>query len=307
MAMLGTLLVVDDDRTMVATLEARLIRDGYQVITAHGGEEALALVQLHAERLDAMVLDRVMPGMDGLALMRHLKQDPLTRHIPVIMLTGSDSPEQIREGIDAGVFYYLTKPVQESVLRSVLAAALRDRNQQRNFARHQLHEHKGFTLIDTARFKCRTLDEAESLAVFLANSFPDPQRTASGLAELLVNAVEHGNLGVGYDLKSALIDDGSWRNELARRVELPEYQARAVEVLLQLKPDGIYVQITDQGEGFDWKSYLMIDPSRTQDNHGRGIAQARAQSFDKLKYNDKGNQVLAVVFRGQQQPQRLEW
>lgn len=307
MAQLGTLLVVDDDRTMVAMLEAKLTREGYQVITAHSGEEALALAQLHAEEIESVVLDRVMPGMDGLAVMAHMKKDEALRVIPVIMITGSDSPEQIREGIDAGVFYYLTKPVQESVLKSVLAAALRDRAQQRKIAQQQLRQHEGFTLIDTARFKCRTLEEAESLAAFLANSFPDPQRSASGLAELLVNAIEHGNLGVGYELKSALIENGSWRNELARRCELPEYQDKFIEVLLQLKADGVYVQITDQGNGFDWKSYLMIDPSRTQDNHGRGIAQARSQSFDKLKYNDKGNQVLVVVHRGEEQPQRLEW
>lgn len=307
MAPLGTLLVIDDDRTMVAMLEARLTREGYHIITAHSGEEGLALAQLHAQQLDALVLDRVMPGMDGLAVMRHLKKDAALRMIPVIMITGSDSAEQVREGIDAGVFYYLTKPVQESVLKSVLAAALRDRAQQRAIAQQQLQQHQGFTLIDTARFHCRTLEEAESLAAFLANSFPDPQRSANGLAELLVNAVEHGNLGVGYALKSALIESGSWRNELARRSELPEYVDRRIEVLLQLKADGVYVQITDQGDGFDWKSYLTIDPSRTQDNHGRGIAQARAQCFDRLKYNEKGNQVMVVVHRGHEQPQRLEW
>lgn len=307
MTNLGTILVVDDDRTMVAMLEAQLLRDGYTIITAHGGEEALRLVQLHANQLDTILLDRTMPGMDGLTVMRHLKNDPLYQQIPVIMITGSDSPEQVREGIDAGVFYYLTKPAQESVLKSVLAAAMRDRSQQRILRQHQLRQHKGFTLIDTARFKCRTLEEAESLAVFIANSFPEPERSGSGLMELLVNAVEHGNLEVGYDLKSVLIEKGSWRHELARRVDLPQFQEKFVEVLLQIKPDGVYVQITDQGEGFNWRSYLMIDPSRTQDNHGRGIAQANAQSFDQLKYNAKGNQVLVVVLNNQAQTHRLEW
>lgn len=307
MSQLGTILVVDDDRTMVRLLEAQLTRAGYDVIASNSGEEALKLVQLHAAQLDAMLLDRLMPGMDGLSVVRHLKQDAAYRHIPIIMVTGSDSAEAIREGIDAGVFYYLTKPVQESVLQSVLAAALRERAQHRSFSQQQLRQHKGFTLVDTARFKYRTLEDAESLAIFLANSFPDPQRTVNGLAELLTNAVEHGNLQVGYELKSALIENGSWRSELVRRADLPQHQHKHVEVLLQIKPDGVYVQITDQGEGFDWKSYLSIDPSRTQDNHGRGIAQARAQSFDQLKYNAKGNQVLAVVYRGSEKTQTLEW
>lgn len=303
----GTILVIDDDRTMVAMLETQLMREGYRVIIGYSGEEAMRLVRLHADQLDVMVLDRVMPGMDGLSVMRYLKQDAGLRHIPVIMITGSDSPDQVREGIDAGVFYYLTKPVQESVLKSVLAAAMRDRAQHRVFKQEQLRQHTGFTLIDTARFKCRTLEQAESLAVFLANSFPDPQRAASGLSELLVNAIEHGNLGVGYELKSALIENGSWRNELERRCDLPQNHDKQVEVLLQIKDDGVYVQITDAGAGFDWKSYLTIDPSRTQDNHGRGIAQARAQSFDQLKYNAQGNQVLAIAYYQQENTQRVEW
>lgn len=303
----GTLLLVDDDRTMVALLEAQLVKEGFHVISAHNGMEALKLAQLHAERLDAILLDRVMPGMDGLSVVHHLKQNPQLGQIPVVMVTGSGSPEQIREGIDAGVFYYLTKPVQESVLRSVVAAALRERSQFRLLNEHQLRQHTGFTLIDTARFYCRTIEEAESLAGFVANSFPDPQRTVTGLSELLTNAVEHGNLEVGYELKTGLIENGTWRSEMARRAGLPQYQHRRVELLLQLKTDGVYVQITDEGNGFDWKSYLMIDPSRTQDNHGRGIAQARVQSFDQLKYNTKGNQVLAVVFHGKEQTQVLEW
>lgn len=307
MTSLGTLLLVDDDRTMVALLEAKLQKEGFHVINAHNGMEALKLAQLHADQLDAILLDRVMPSMDGLTVVRHLKQDAILAQIPVVMVTGSGSAEQIREGIDAGVFYYLTKPVQDSVLRSVVAAALRERAQRRVLAQQELRQHQGFTLIDTARFHCRTIDQAESLASFLANSFPDPHRTANGLAELLTNAVEHGNLGVGYDLKTALIENGSWRSEMTRRADLPQYQHKRVEVLLQLKPDGVYVQITDEGEGFDWKSYLMIDPSRTQDNHGRGIAQARSQSFDQLKYSSKGNQVLAVVYLGKEQTQVLEW
>lgn len=303
----GTLLIVDDDRTMVALLEAQLVKEGFHVISANNGMQALKLAQLHAEQLDAILLDRVMPGMDGLSVVHHLKQNPQLGQIPVVMVTGSGSAEQVREGIDAGVFYYLTKPVQDSVLRSVVAAALRERVQRRLLNEQQLRQHTGFHLIDTARFYCRTIDEAESLAGFVSNSFPNPHRTVTGLAELLTNAVEHGNLEIGYDLKTALIENGSWRSELTRRADLPQYQLRRVELLLQLKPDGVYVQITDEGQGFDWKSFLMIDPSRTQDNHGRGIAQARAQSFDQLKYNTKGNQVLAVVFLGKEQTQALEW
>jgi len=303
----GTLLVVDDDRTMVMMLEVQLKRQGFEVILAYGGEEGLRLAKLHAARLDAIILDRMMPDLDGLQVVRQLKQDGALKRVPVIMQTGSDSPEQVREGIDAGVFYYLAKPVQESVLQSVVAAALRERAQVRALTQQESKQHVSFSLIDTCRFRLRTLEEAESLAIFLANAFPDPARSVTGLAELLINAIEHGNLGIGYEEKTRLIESGQWRTEIARRLQLPAYAEKRVEVLMQLKAEGVFVQITDEGEGFDWKSFLMIDPSRTMDNHGRGIAQANAQSFDALRYNARGNQVLAVAYFAKEQTQTLEW
>lgn len=301
------ILAVDDDRTTLMMLETQLRKYGHEVLTALNGEEALALAKLHANRLDALVLDRMLPDIDGLEVVRQLKKDPTLRMIPVIMQTGSDSPQQIREGIDAGVFYYLTKPVVESVLQSVVAAALRERAQSRLLTQQQSLEKQGFTLIDTARFRFRLLEEAESLAIFLAQCFPDPLRSVVGLAELLINAVEHGNLGIGYEEKTALLAEGNWRGEVHRRCELAQHSGKYVEVVLQNKPEGVFVQITDEGQGFDWKAYLMIDPSRTTDSHGRGIAQANAQSFDALRYNTRGNQVLAVVYRQAEQTQTLEW
>lgn len=303
----NTILIVDDDRSLLVMLDTQLRQHGHETIMARSGEEAIELLKLHAPNIDAVLLDRMMPGMDGLAVVRHMKQHDRLRQIPIIMQTGSDAPEQVREGIDAGVFYYLTKPVQDSVLQSVLAAALREREQWKQFDRQRVLQHEGFHLIETCRMHCRTLDEAESLAIFVANCFPDPVRSAIGLFELLINAVEHGNLGIGYEEKTGLISDGSWRSEVNRRAELPQNRAKRVEVLLQCKPEGTFVQITDEGEGFDWKAFLTIDPSRTNDNHGRGIAQANAQSFDALRYNAKGNQVLAVAYTSRDQAQTLEW
>jgi anti-sigma regulatory factor (Ser/Thr protein kinase) len=124
-----------------------------------------------------------------------------------------------------------------------------------------------------------------------------------GLAELMINAVEHGNLEIGYERKSQLLESGTWKEEIARRLEDEKYWERSAEAVLSRKEDGIYFVVTDQGEGFNWQRYMMIDPSRAGDNHGRGIAQANAVSFDKLAYNAKGNQVVAFVSSHQQ----LEW
>lgn len=297
------ILAVDDDRIMRMALVNMLEELGYETLEAVNGQAALDIILKQYESLDAVLLDREMPVMDGMTLVKNMKENRDLRSIPIIMQTGSDKPEQIKQGIDAGVFYYLTKPVDQDILKSVLSAAVRETEQHRLLST-ELRKHKtSFTLMENCKFNVRTLPEAEQLASFLVNCFPDPDRTISGLAELLINAVEHGNLGITYDEKSKLIDDGTWRDEIIRRGELPENKNKVVEVRFARKLKGCFVSIKDEGKGFDWKNFLQVDPARSNDNHGRGIAQANMMSFDKLTYNEAGNEVTAYVGN----EQTLEW
>ncbi|MDH3638381.1 MAG: response regulator, partial [Gammaproteobacteria bacterium] len=247
------------------------------------------------DSLSAMLLDREMPEMNGLEVVAWLKENNYFRRLPIVMQTGADTPEQIKEGIDAGVFYYLTKPVDDSVLSSVLTSAVCESDQQSTL-RQEMNMHRAsFALVDECKGSFRTLAEAESFSCFVANFFPDPDRVLSGLAELLINAVEHGNLAISYEEKSELIANGTWRKEIARRLELPEYKDRQVKFFFTRGDDGPLVTIDDEGVGFDWSRYMEIDPARAMDNHGRGIAQANMLSFDSLEFNDVGNSVTARV------------
>lgn len=241
--------------------------------------------------------------MDGMTAVQRIKEEPRLRKIPIVMVTGAATAKEMQEGIDAGVFYYLTKPVNADVLKSVLSAASREVDQSKTLNEELRRHRTSFNLIDTCKFHLRTIDEAESLSAFMAHCFPDPERVLPGLGEILINAVEHGIYGIGYDLKGELIDLGTWRAELQRRQGLPEYEGKYVEAIITKKPEGVYAVITDMGDGFDWKKYMVIEPSRAKDNHGRGIAQARALSFDRLSYNDTGNQAVGFVSKTSQ----IEW
>ncbi|MEM6648716.1 MAG: response regulator [Pseudomonadota bacterium] len=296
-------LAVEDDIVAMGFLEAQVAELGHVLVTANNGLEGVETLKAKSEEIDVVLMDREMPVMDGLTAVRRIKDDPSLRNIPIIMVTGADTTEEMKEGLDVGVFYYLTKPVDAEMLRSVLSAAVREAQQARTLA-DELGKHKtSFDLIETCKFKFRTLSEAESLAAFIANCFPDPVRVLPGLGELLINAVEHGNLSVGYDQKTHLVEAGAWRAEIERLQQLPEYADKVATATIAKKDDGVYVVIEDSGSGFDWKRFLTIDPARAGDNHGRGIAQAKATSFDKLTYNDKGNKVVAFVDHRQQ----LEW
>lgn len=299
----GCVLIVEDDPMEIDLLKPQIDTLGYSILTAINGQNALEILQKNRHQIDTVLMDREMPIMNGLNAVKHIKNDPELRTIPIIMVTGAASASNIKEGIDAGVFYYLTKPFEENVLCSILSAAIRDFQRSKTLSK-ELGKHKAsFELIETAKFSFRTLSEAESLAAFIANCFPDPQRTLPGLGELLINAVEHGNLGVGYAQKTKLIESGTWRSEIDYLQKLPHYKNKKATATISHKKNGIYVIIEDQGDGFAWKNFLNIDPARAGDNHGRGIAQANTISFDQLTYNDKGNQ--AVAFVGHQS--QLEW
>ncbi|MCE7887597.1 MAG: response regulator [Alphaproteobacteria bacterium PRO2] len=298
-----TILAVEDDRMERAFLGEQIRQMGHMMEEAADGQQALEILRRAKGEIDVVLMDRLMPVMDGLSAVRLIKDDPSLRKIPVIMVTGASTTKQMQEGLEAGVFYYLAKPVNEDVLRSVLLAATREAQQNRVLSEELKRHRTSFNLIQTCKFTFRTLTEAECLAAFTAHCFPDPERVLLGLSELLTNAVEHGNLEIGYERKSQLLDNGTWLAEIERRQQLEPYQNRAAELIITRKDDGFYAIITDQGNGFNWKRYMTIEPARAGDNHGRGIAQANAVSFDKLTYNQQGNQAIAFVGGSPQ----LEW
>lgn len=290
-----TILTVEDNRLERFFLEEQIRALGHEFVEAENGEEALEILNSPKSNIDVVVMDRMMPVLDGLTAVKRMKEDDRLKKIPVVMVTGAAGPKDMQEGLSAGVFYYLAKPVEETVLRSVLLAATRDARQTRQLSEELKRHRTSFNLIQACKFQLSTLEEAECLSAFMAHCFPEPSRVLQGLAELLTNAIEHGVLNIGYDRKTELLELGTWRAEIQRRQSDPAFAGRCVEATINRKDNGVYVVITDPGEGFYWKKYMHIDPSRAGDNHGRGIAQANAVSFDKLTFNEKGNQAVAFV------------
>lgn len=295
-------LVVEDDRIAQMMIEQQLLDLGYEPTCASSGRDALSLLLRSGSTFDVVLLDRIMPGIDGLGVVREMAKSSTLSEIPAIMLTGANSAAEISEGIDAGVFHYLEKPVDPRILQSVLSAAMRQVALTRKLG-DDLDTSAAFVLLDAAKFNFRTLQEAETLAGFLANCYPDPDRALRGIAALLFNAVEHGICEIGYELKGELLADSRLQDEVETRLASPQCRGRVAEAAVSRKEDGLYLVVTDPGPGFNWRSFLEIDPSRASTTHGRGIAQARAASFDKLSFNPVGNRVIALTSL----EEKIEW
>lgn len=293
------ILVVDDDEPGRELLREVLGRNGHIVELAGSGEEAWERLLTEGPPIDVILLDWVMPGMSGIELLDRIKQDARLETIPVVVATAMTDREVMLRGIEAGAYYFVNKPIDKELLCSIVCTAAADHERYRGL---QETLRRGIDAIGTlreGRFRFRSVPRASALATLLSLACPDPERTVVGLGELLVNAVEHGNLGITYDDKSRLLADGGWEAEVERRLELPENRDKHVEVCVRRDEHEIEFDIVDQGPGFDWKRYLTVSPERVFDSHGRGIAMANLMSFHRLQYHDPGNRVIAAVRLGE--------
>ena len=118
-----TILVVDDDPVIQKLLAVNFEMEGYHVVTASDGEEALDRVA--AERPAVVVLDVMMPKVDGIEVLRRLKANPITANTPVLLLSAKAQAKDIDDGMAAGADFYLTKPFEPLDLLDRVAWLLR--------------------------------------------------------------------------------------------------------------------------------------------------------------------------------------
>lgn len=115
---MGKVLLVDDHPDIVRLLSLALRGEGHTILTCGDGLSAMELVR--AERPDVVVLDVVMPGLDGLRVLNRIKTDPALQDTTVVMLTVRDHPEDMALGLDVGADYYLCKPFRPTDVASLV-------------------------------------------------------------------------------------------------------------------------------------------------------------------------------------------
>jgi CheY-like chemotaxis protein len=117
-----TVLVVDDDPVILQLLQVNFEMEGFRVLTASDGDEALR--QARSKQPDIVVSDVMMPKVDGLELASRLKRDPRTRRLPVILLTARAQAADIQRGLETGVEEYVTKPFDPMELVDIVYSVL---------------------------------------------------------------------------------------------------------------------------------------------------------------------------------------
>lgn len=133
------ILVVDDEEDILELVRYNLVKEGYRVTTVTTGEEALKSAR--ASQPDIILLDLMLPGVDGLEVCRLLKQEAKTQHLPIIMLSAKGEEADIVSGLELGAADYITKPFSPRVLVARLRAVLRRRATETVSESHPLTIH----------------------------------------------------------------------------------------------------------------------------------------------------------------------
>lgn len=288
------LLVIDNNQEAVDYLENILEDSPYNVHKYQDGEEAFNVLLNEPDKFSAIILGQEILNMHGIYLLHKISSCSSLKIIPVIMEASTGTIEEMEICIRAGVRYYLPKPVDKTQLPAIIETAIRDQERYRT-AEQSVWKTRPLSTLINATFKLQTLSEAQAITTLLANECPNPRLAAVGISEILINAIEHGNLGITYNEKTKLHEDAQWLAEIERRLTLPQNENKYVTVVFTKTQGHISIRISDEGDGFDWRQFQAIDSSRLFDNHGRGLIMARSLSFESMIYHGNGNDVECMI------------
>lgn len=285
-------LIVDDDSASRNYLKDSIEAEGHEVKTAENGEIGLKIFK---EQLPDLVLSDIqMPVVGGLELLEAIRL--LDTNSIVIMATAYGSEEYAMRALGLGANNYMKKPIRHAELLPLVRkynSVIESRTVEHEILGSIIE--KNFIMQFDSRFELIP-QMVEHLIRETGNTIPLAKRfgVGLGLLELLNNAIEHGNLEIGYDQKSDALKTDSLASLYKKRQADPLLAGRKVTVAFKMDSKLCEWLITDEGKGFDWKAVQdSFNESKLLEEHGRGIFITKFY-FDELIYNDAGNSVRAT-------------
>ncbi|MBI1291872.1 response regulator [bacterium] len=290
-------LIVDDRSEVRYYLREIIASSGHHSMEAEDGKQALE-AYLRATP-DVIISDLSLPDMGGLDLLETIRKQDSS--VFFVLMTAKGSEEAARRALELQASNYLSKPLRFETIVSILdkySSVLKSRELRAEV--HQRVVSRELILRVENRLGLAS-EVADFLVTEAGNAISREVRGGIhlGLYELIVNAIEHGNLGISFDEKRRCLMESPYRlNELVQRRSIePERVGRVVTIAFRMDQSHCEWVIEDQGDGFDWTAV----PNPLEDNdealNGRGIFLARYQ-FDEMHYLGVGNRVKVIKHRG---------
>jgi CheY-like chemotaxis protein/anti-sigma regulatory factor (Ser/Thr protein kinase) len=268
-------LIVEDEADTASLLAEILKRRGLEPTVFQVGKPAVPWTREH--RPDLILLDLLLPDLDGFAICEDLKLDRETNLIPIVMVTALDQPQDKVRGLQLGANYYLTKPFTMEQLNNAITQVFAWREElERHGTEGEIH----FKLQSDMQYLEELNHLLGSLFLFSGLGQSQVKQLTMAVRELGVNAIEWGH---------------------QKQVD------RIVTVIYRIDPEKIVIVIKDQGSGFDPKnlphaaqpddpvSHMMVRETLGIRDGGFGLLIARGL-VDDLQFNDAGNEVRLVKY-----------
>jgi CheY-like chemotaxis protein len=281
------ILIIDDEKQVRDVLSIALQEEGYHTFEASSGEQGIQL--LAASEPDIVITDVMMPGMDGIEVTRDIKQR--REDIDVVIMSGFGTEELVVNALRAGASNYVKKPIIFDELFKIIDEIIFRRENRKRFEIAKIivrYERKDMVIGNDVS----NIWGAVNQILFNVQGIIDSnviEGMSIGLYELIVNAIEHGNLGITFDEKSRALQSNRYRELLEKRREKADREGKNVFIRCDFSPAELCVEIRDQGEGFDLSSLPdMHHPETMMSDHGRGILLANL-FYDSVEYVLPGN------------------
>jgi serine phosphatase RsbU (regulator of sigma subunit)/CheY-like chemotaxis protein len=287
----GTILIIDDNNDLLEYLKDFFMIYNYEVILAETGNEGIDKFREYLP--DIVISDMRLPDKNGNIVVKEIKE--INKDVPIIIITGFSDKQLILSAMRNGALDLLKKPFKPKDLRYLInkidtlfrKIKVKLSSSFVEWEKRELRISNDIYVISpVVNFIFSNIDYISEDVSFMKN----------GLQELLINAVEHGNLNISYDEKQELLEKGDYNRHLREKAELPEYMDKSVKIKIFSTPDYLKIIIEDMGNGFDLSS--IPDPENPENflkESGKGILMA-LHAYDKVDYNDLGNCVTLVKY-----------
>jgi CheY-like chemotaxis protein len=283
------ILLVEDDLASRTTIRVTVEWLGHEAHEAANGREGLEI--FHRVQPDLVICDIQMPEMNGLELLKKLRRED--HETIIVMVTAFGSEDYARQALEQGADNYLNKPIRHQALLPLLehyGTIVSGRSASRivlgSILRREITLQVGNDIELVPQIADRLIQDASPFF-----HRPELLSIRLGLFEILVNAIEHGNMEIGGAEKQQALEANTLEELYRQRMQREDLAGRKVTIDAGMNPRECRWKITDEGPGFDYNALSdPLESGATQSMAGRGIFLSRYQ-FDELTFIGKGNVV----------------
>jgi YesN/AraC family two-component response regulator len=285
-----SILVIDDEKSIRDMLKVGLTQYGYSYYEAPDGKTGIEVFK--KVKPDLVLTDVKMPEMSGIELTKEIKG--IEHNADVVIMTGYGSEELVIDALRSGASNYVKKPISLNELFNILDSLIlkRERRKKSEVIKDVVFYEKKSLIINNDI--TRIWGVINQILFNIPETMPEStiEGIRLGLYEIILNAIEHGNLGISYEEKSQALQDNTYLKLLASRSNEQSRRDKRVFIDCTSDRNDLKIEVRDEGEGFNYKEFAnMDDPDRMLKAHGRGIFLASLY-LDRMEYREPGNKVI---------------